>query len=340
MSKRKTADNKVIYTYVCKMKERSQRSVCNSKNANGNTLDMAVIEQIKMLAEDKDTFIAQLEQSRRFYTGNRMDYEQRLDDLRKEKAETEKKINSLVDSLVDMGDSPAKAHVTKRIEQLNGEYQSLRQRIQELEGLTSQHALSDIEFDLLRQLLTIFKDGIDEMTVEQKRAAIRTIVRKVVWDGVNAHVILFGVKDDEIEYPEIAAVASDNNDDADGTDELVNFPDVDYDIDDMRMTAWEKLIPSVHQKRIGERIANEILMSLRFSKKFQNDISLYEPIGTDRDGNEIVMLDVINSETPDFAEQLHLAIESEKCCTQYRNVSVNESRLLSFFVMVCGDRRN
>ena len=45
-------------------------------------------------------------------------------------------------------------------------------------------------------------------------------------------------------------------------------------------------------------------MSLRFSKKFQNDISLYEPIGTDRDGNEIVMLDVINSETPDFAEQL------------------------------------
>ena len=78
------------------------------------------------------------------------------------------------------------------------------------------------------------------------------------------------------------------------------------------MTAWEKLIPSVHQKRIGERIANEILMSLRFSKKFQNDISLYEPIGTDRDGNEIVMLDVINSETPDFAEQLHLAIESEK----------------------------
>ena len=107
---------------------------------------------------------------------------------------------------------------------------------------------------------------------------------------------LFGVKDDEIEYPEIAAVASDNNDDADGTDELVNFPDVDYDIDDMRMTAWEKLIPSVHQKRIGERIANEILMSLRFSKKFQNDISLYEPIGTDRDGNEIVMLDVINSE--------------------------------------------
>jgi DNA invertase Pin-like site-specific DNA recombinase len=232
MSKRKTADGKVIYTYVCKMKERSQRTVCNSKNANGNTLDMAIIEQVKMLADDKETFVSQLEQSRKFYTGNRMDYEQRLSDMRKEKAETEKKINSLVDSLVEMGDSPAKAHVTKRIEQLNEEYQSLEKRIQELEGLTTQHALSDIEFDLMRQLLTVFKDGIDEMTIEQKRAAIRTIVRKVVWDGVNAHVILFGVQDDEIEYPEIASAASDNTDDEDDNDELVAFSDVDYEDDD------------------------------------------------------------------------------------------------------------
>ena len=81
-------------------------------------------------------------------------------------------------------------------------------------------------------------------------------------------------------------------------------------------------------------------MSLRFSKKFQNDISLYEPIGTDRDGNEIVMLDVINSETPDFAEQLHLAIESEKMLHAVQERLSNESRLLSFFAMVCGDRRN
>ena len=81
MSKRKTADGKVIYTYVCKMKERSQRTVCNSKNANGNTLDMAIIEQVKMLADDKETFVSQLEQSRKFYTGNRMDYEQRISDM-------------------------------------------------------------------------------------------------------------------------------------------------------------------------------------------------------------------------------------------------------------------
>ena len=122
---------------------------------------------------------------------------------------------------------------------MNEEYQSLEKRIQELEGLTTQHALSDIEFDLMRQLLTVFKDGIDEMTIEQKRAAIRTIVRKVVWDGVNAHVILFGVKDDEIEYPEIAAALSGNTEGDDETEELVDFSDVDYD-DDMDVQAFYK----------------------------------------------------------------------------------------------------
>lgn len=213
LSNRKTADGKPIFTYVCKMKERSKRSICNSKNANGNTLDMAIVEQIKMLDDDHGTFIEQLEQSRKFYTGNRTDYEERLTAMKQQKAETEKKIESLVDSLTELGDSTAKSHITKRIEQLNFECVEIDARIQELEGLTSQHTLSDIEFDVMRQLLSVFKNSIDKMTIEQKRTAVRTLVRKVVWDGENAHVILFGADGDEIEYPDIPA----EDDDADKT---------------------------------------------------------------------------------------------------------------------------
>ena len=66
-------------------------------------------------------------------------------------------------------------------------------------------------------------------------------------------------------------------------------------------------------------IENEILMSLRFAKKYQNDVSLHEPIGTDRDGNEIVILDVINSNTPDFADQIYLSLQSEKMLSAVKN---------------------
>lgn len=199
ISRRRTADGKPIYTYVCKMKERSRQAMCNSKNVNGNIMDMAITTQIKMLAEDQDTFISQLEQSRKFYTGNRANYEKQLVSMRQKKADLEKKMDGLADSLVDLGDSVARNYVVKRMEQLGLECAGIDARIQELECLTSQHALSELEFDVMRQLLSVFKSGIDEMTIEQKRAAIRTIVRKVVWDGVNAHVILYGVQEDDRE---------------------------------------------------------------------------------------------------------------------------------------------
>lgn len=42
-------------------------------------------------------------------------------------------------------------------------------------------------------------------------------------------------------------------------------------------------------------IENEILMSIRGEKKYRGDISLEEPIGSDRDGNEITLSDVLAS---------------------------------------------
>lgn len=229
ISKRKTVDGKPIYTYVCKLKERSQRSMCNSKNANGNTLDMAVIEQIKLLEDDKGSFIDQLEQSRKFYTGNRAAYEEQLTFIHQEKEELEKKIEGLVDSLADLEESSVRNQVARRIEQLNRKCEETDTRIHELEALTSQHALSDIEFDVMRQLLSVFKTSIDEMTIEQKRAAIRTLVRKVVWDGVNAHIILFGVQDDEIEYPPLSYQTAETDSTEDALEELERFSDVDYE---------------------------------------------------------------------------------------------------------------
>ena len=39
-------------------------------------------------------------------------------------------------------------------------------------------------------------------------------------------------------------------------------------------------------------IDNELLMMLRSRKKFFREVSLYEPIGTDKEGNEIHLLDI------------------------------------------------
>ena len=47
-------------------------------------------------------------------------------------------------------------------------------------------------------------------------------------------------------------------------------------------------------------IENEILMFLRSKRRRSREVSLYEPIGTDKDGNEINLLDVIESTPVDI----------------------------------------
>ena len=121
LTKRTIPGGQPVYTYVCKMKERSKRSVCNSRNAHGNILDTAVIDQIKSLEDNNGSFMDQLEKSRRFYTGNRESYEERLSALRQDKAAVEKKMEGLIDSLAELGDSAARSAVAKRIEQLSME---------------------------------------------------------------------------------------------------------------------------------------------------------------------------------------------------------------------------
>ena len=229
LTQRKTADGDLIYTYVCKMKERSKRERCNRRNANGNILDAAIIEQIKSLTDHDSDFVSQLAKSREFYTGKREQYEKQLENLRAEYAKNEQTVNGLIDSLGMVGDSIARPRVLKRIEELTDINREVQNRIYELEGLVDTNALGDEEFDLLRQMLVMFRSGIDDMSVEEKRAAIRTVVRKVIWDGVNAHVVLFGADENEIEFPDMVDRLAHMDEESGEEDTLKAFLDVDYE---------------------------------------------------------------------------------------------------------------
>lgn len=54
------------------------------------------------------------------------------------------------------------------------------------------------------------------------------------------------------------------------------------------------------------RVANELLMLLRSKKKSNREVSLYDPIGTDKEGNEISLLDIIETEPVDVVKNYSL----------------------------------
>lgn len=56
---------------------------------------------------------------------------------------------------------------------------------------------------------------------------------------------------------------------------------------------------------IAKCIENEILMYYRSNKHNNRNISLNEPIGYDKEGDEITLLDILKTPSPDFAIDIH-----------------------------------
>lgn len=64
-------------------------------------------------------------------------------------------------------------------------------------------------------------------------------------------------------------------------------------------------------------VDNEILMLMRSKKKNRNDVSLNETIGTDKEGNQIMLIDVLKSDDADIFDKINTDIEIKKL---YRNI--------------------
>ncbi len=59
-------------------------------------------------------------------------------------------------------------------------------------------------------------------------------------------------------------------------------------------------------------IENEILMLLRANKKFKKDVSLSEKVGSDKDGNELTLMDLLASKEDSVFAEVDKSINSEK----------------------------
>ncbi|MDD6308627.1 MAG: RNA polymerase sporulation sigma factor SigK [Clostridia bacterium] len=59
-------------------------------------------------------------------------------------------------------------------------------------------------------------------------------------------------------------------------------------------------------------IENEVLMVLRANRKLQNEVSLYDPIGFDKEGNEVSLLDILDSSDEDITDRIELKSKVQK----------------------------
>jgi RNA polymerase sporulation-specific sigma factor len=112
------------------------------------------------------------------------------------------------------------------------------------------------------------------------------------------------------------------------------------ELDDLMSVGSIGLIKAINTYREGKGtqlatytarcIENEILMLLRSGRKHKNDVSLSDPVGVDKDGNELMIIDLIPEKEENVFAQVEKSIQREKFIKELKSfLSEREYTILS-----------
>ena len=116
------------------------------------------------------------------------------------------------------------------------------------------------------------------------------------------------------------------------------YQNSDEDMEDLISIGTIGLIKAIstYKEDYGSRLAtyaarcidNELLMHFRSKKKTAREVSLYEPIGTDREGNEIQLFDVIEMNEEDVYRRLERKEDVIRLYQQVESVLSQRERMV------------
>ena len=120
---------------------------------------------------------------------------------------------------------------------------------------------------------------------------------------------------------------------------IKKYQGTDYEMEDLLSVGSIGLIKAVNTfnpdkgSRLGTYAAkcveNEILMLFRAGKKFSKEVSIYEPIGTDKDGETVNLLDVLETNGKEALDQVILKQDIRQLYEAYQeNLSDMEKTVI------------
>lgn len=116
------------------------------------------------------------------------------------------------------------------------------------------------------------------------------------------------------------------------------FDNTGDDVDDLISIGTIGLIKAINTFDPGKNtrlatyaarcIENEILMHLRATKKTRGEVLLFDPIGADKEGNEITLLDILGTDADMVADRVERRIESQRLRETLTGLSRREKKIL------------
>ncbi|MDO4301093.1 MAG: recombinase family protein [Clostridia bacterium] len=178
------------FSYVCRLKLKSNRGRCRAENINGVKLDNYVVKLIKGFECDNICLIRELEKGKKYIKGS---MESNISVLHRKLSNNKNEINSLVSKLADANSSVEK-YIIERINALDAENTDIEGKIAEQEKTERADKMTARQIEEFKERVKSFSACVDNMSLEEKRAAIKTLINKIICNNNNIE-ISFASKD-------------------------------------------------------------------------------------------------------------------------------------------------
>lgn len=189
-----SSGDKVKFTYLCELKDKSRKTKCDHKNLNGNEADRLVTNVIKELTDTKGEYYTSL---RNLANGKLNMFDEKSSELytlTNEKKKNEKDIESLIEKIkivpADIVDDLA-----KEIQKLKKANLEIDEKIKLLD-INKSTIIEDSEnAKLVLNILDTYCKKFDDLDLLQKRTVIKLLISSAYSDGENLFLNLTGTRE-------------------------------------------------------------------------------------------------------------------------------------------------
>lgn len=118
------------------------------------------------------------------------------------------------------------------------------------------------------------------------------------------------------------------------------FDNTGEDVDDLISIGTVGLIKAIDtfDRGQGTRLAtyaarcieNQILMFLRGTKRIKREVSLYEPVGIDKEGNEINLMEILGTDADAVPELIEIKFEKQRLLEKVGGLGCRERRVVEY----------
>ena len=192
-SKQVTEKGERKFSYLCPYKDLTHGEKCSVPNVQGNTLDELVCKEVLRYTEENSNIHKMLEKAVERMEGTKQEKVSSVEMIEQEIQKRKKEVQNLISVLAKSGgDDEFIAQIEQKVIRLNRECAALEKKKSEIdeEGLSITGDKQQIE--ILMEQVSSFKKLFDTLSVLEKREYLQLILDKVVWDGEQAHIFIYG----------------------------------------------------------------------------------------------------------------------------------------------------